>query len=112
MTLDDVLTRTAKLPDALRDVKRWIRVAVQIAEVDPEMALVRARKTVEHVLRQEWQRALPGEPIGKRMLDELLNRLRKDGHLPEHVFTFGSNVKEFGNLGAHPGADPAALPAV
>src|SRR4051812_31956129 len=107
MNIEALLARTDRLPESFRQIRNSIRRAANIAQVDPEMALVRLRTTLESVLRDIMQRASPGRNLGTITLDPLMNQLRRDGHLPEYVFALGTNVKNFGNLGAHPNDSPA-----
>lgn len=93
--------RAEQLPPSLETAKYSVEKAIQIATVDREMALVRARKTLEGVLRVIWKSAFPSEEVGTRMLDTLLIRLKKEGHIPDKVFALGTSVKTFGDFAGH-----------
>lgn len=94
--------RVAPPTSVLRD---WVRQAVAIAEADPEMALTRARKVLEFVVRQVYE-ARVAEPPGKRDLLELLQRIVKDEHLPKRVAAYAHTVRELGNVGTHSFTEP------
>ncbi len=65
------------------------------------MALTKARKVLESVLRRVWEHFLPNEPVGTRPLEEVLQRLQKNGYLPRKQAAYASAVKELGNVGTH-----------
>ena len=48
------------------------------------MALTRARKVLEYVIRDVYERRIK-EPPGTRPLENLLQRLVKDGHFPDRL---------------------------
>lgn len=70
-----------------------------LSSVDSEMALVRARRALDVMLRSTC-RAEDIEP-GTRPLDELLTQLRRAGVLPRVVESHCRVIKDFGNLAAH-----------
>ena len=74
---------------------------VAVAEADPEMALTKAAKVLEGVLRRVWEHFIPNEPIGTRPLEEVLQRLQKNGYLPRKQAAYAVAVKELGNVGTH-----------
>jgi CheY-like chemotaxis protein len=82
---------------SLRD---GIRKAVEIASIDPEMALTRSRKVLELVLRDVYQRRCNESP-GTRPLENLVHRLVKDGHLPRTLEAYATTVRLLGNVGGH-----------
>ena len=95
-----LLDRLDHLSDQFRELRDGVRMAVLVADLDPEMALARARKVLEYVVREVYERRV-GEPPGTRMLDELLKRIVKDGHLPPRLEAYANTVRMLGNVGAH-----------
>ncbi len=96
--LDDRLSRLSSQMDELR---QNVRQVAAVAEADPEMALTKARKVLESVLRRVWEHFIPNEPIGTRPLEEVLQRLQKNGFLPRKQAAYAVAVKELGNVGTH-----------
>src|SRR6516225_3354514 len=82
--LQPLLRRLEQLSDQFRELREGVQKAVLVAQVDPEMALTRARKVLEYVVRDVYQRRL-NEPPGTRPLENLLQRLVKDGFLPDRA---------------------------
>ena len=99
-TPKDVLTRLDKLSGQMEELRDGFKQAVAIADLDPDMALTRARKVLEFVVRDVFQRHT-GEEAGTRPLENLLQRLVKDGHLPKRVSAYANAVRELGNVGTH-----------
>jgi hypothetical protein len=61
-----------------------VQRAIRIADEDPEMALTRARKVLEYFVRDVYERRV-NEPPGTRPLENLLQRLVKDGYFPDRL---------------------------
>jgi formylglycine-generating enzyme required for sulfatase activity len=99
-SLQPLLARLDQLPDEFREVRDGVRRAVDIADRDPEMALTRVRKVLEFVVREVHERRVK-EPPGTRPLENLLQRLVKDEHLPARVAAYANSVRELGNVGTH-----------
>ena len=53
------------------------------------------------MLRRVWEHFILNEPIGTRPLEEVLQRLQKNGHLPRKQAAYAVAVKELGNVGTH-----------
>lgn len=66
----------------------------------PEMALTRARKVLEHVVRDVYERRVE-EPPGTRPLENLLQRLVKDGYFPDRLDAYATAIRKLGNVGTH-----------
>ena len=96
--LDD---RLGHLSSQMEELRESVRQVVVVAEADPEMALTKARKVLEGVLRRVWEHFIPSEPIGTRPLEEVLQRLQKNGYLPRKQAAYAVAVKELGNVGTH-----------
>ncbi len=56
---------------------------------------------LESVLRRVWEHFIPNEPIGTRPLEEVIQRLQKNGYLPRKQAAYAIAVKELGNVGTH-----------
>lgn len=96
----ELLRRLDHLSDQFLELRDGVQKAVRIAAEDPEMALTRARKVLELVVRDVYERHC-GEPAGTRPLENLLQRLVKDGHLPRRLSAYANGVRELGNVGTH-----------
>ncbi len=83
--------------DELRDL---VAKAVLLADNDTEMALTRIRKVLEWLIKDAYQRLVKSPP-GTQPLENLLQRLLKDGHLPLHLAPYTTFIRELGNAGAH-----------
>jgi hypothetical protein len=99
-TLQDLLARLDRISGQLQELREGVKQAITIADLDPEMALTRARKVLEFVVRDIFQRRVGEEP-GTRPLENLLQRLSKDGHLPKRLAAYANAVRELGNVGTH-----------
>jgi formylglycine-generating enzyme required for sulfatase activity len=96
-SLQPLLARLDGLPAELRD---GVEKAIRVAELDPEMALTRSRKVLESVVREVYERRI-NEPAGTRPLENLLQRLVKEGHLPTRLDAHANAVRLLGNVGTH-----------
>jgi formylglycine-generating enzyme required for sulfatase activity len=96
----DLLGRIDRLSGQFEELREGIKKAVDVARVDPEMAVIRARKVLEYVVRDVFIRRL-GEPPGTRPLENLIQRLVKDGHFPPKLEAYTETIRKLGNVGAH-----------
>src|SRR5262245_39368327 len=64
------------------------------------MALTRARKVLEYVIRDVYSRRY-SEPPGTRPLENLLQRLVKDGYFPDRLDAYATTIRKLGNVGTH-----------
>ncbi len=99
-SLQPLLTRLERLSDEFREIREGIEKAVLVAKVDPEMALTRARKVLELVVREIFQRRV-NEPPGTRPLENLIQRLVKDGYFPDRLDAYASTIRKLGNVDTH-----------
>ena len=95
-----LLDRLDRLSDEFRELREGVQKAIRIADEDPEMALTRARKVLEHVIRDVYQRRC-NEPPGSRPLENLIQRLVKDGYFPDRLDAYATTVRKLGNVGTH-----------
>jgi hypothetical protein len=98
--LRDLERRVASLSDEFRELREGMQRALLIAEQDPEMALTRARKVLEQIVREVFVARCAEDP-GTRPLENLIQRLVKDGHMPTLVEAYASTVRKLGNVGTH-----------
>ena len=99
-SLQDLIARLDQLSDGFAEVREGVRKAVLGADLDPEMALTRARKVLEYVVRDVYQHRVK-EPPGTRPLENLLDRLAKDGHFPLRLNAYANFIRMLGNVGTH-----------
>jgi hypothetical protein len=88
------------LSDEFIELREGVRKAILVADLDPEMSLTRARKVLEYVVRDVFERRI-NEPPGTRPLENLLQRLLKDGFFPERLDAYANTVRKLGNVGTH-----------
>ncbi len=96
------------LPVEARELREGIDRALDIADRDPEMALTRTRKVMEFIIRQVFEKDV-GEDPGTRPLENLLQRLVKDEHLPRVIGAYANAVRELGNIATHDFAGDVAI---
>jgi eukaryotic-like serine/threonine-protein kinase len=99
-TLQYLIDRLNQLSDQFQELRAGVLRAVHIADEDPEMALIRSRKVLEYVVRDVFVRRV-GEPPGTRPLENLIQRLVKDGHFPPRLEAYTETIRRLGNVGAH-----------
>jgi formylglycine-generating enzyme required for sulfatase activity len=99
-SFQDLIARLDELSDRFADLRDGVRKAVLVADVDPEMALTRVRKVLEYMVRDVFERRVK-EPPGTRPLENLLQRLVKEGFFPERLDAYATTVRKLGNVGTH-----------
>jgi hypothetical protein len=99
-SLQHLLDRINGLSDQFHELREGVLLAIQIANHDPEMALIRARKVLEYLIRDVYVRRV-GEPPGTRPLENLIQRLVRDGRVPPRVEAYTETIRKLGNVGAH-----------
>jgi formylglycine-generating enzyme required for sulfatase activity/tetratricopeptide (TPR) repeat protein len=98
--LQNLIDRLNRLSEQFKELREGVRKALDCATVDPEMALIRSRKVLEYVVRDVFVRRVQ-EPPGTRPLENLIQRLVKDGHLPPRLEAYTETIRKLGNVGAH-----------
>jgi formylglycine-generating enzyme required for sulfatase activity len=98
--LASLARRLEELSAQVQELREGIRQSVAIAARDPEMSLTRARKVLEYMLRDVYERKV-GEPAGTRPLENLVQRLVRDAHLPKRLAAYANAIRELGNVGTH-----------
>jgi hypothetical protein len=99
-SFNDLLIRLAGFPAPFLVLRDGVQKAIDIADRDPEMALTRSRKVLEWVIREVYERRI-NEPPGTRPLENLLQRLVKDGFFPTRLDAYANTVRMLGNVGTH-----------
>jgi hypothetical protein len=77
-SLQDLIARLDQFSDGFAEVREGVRKAVLGADLDPEMARTRARKVLEYVIRDVYQRRVK-EPPGTRPLENQPPRSARQG---------------------------------
>lgn len=76
----------------------------KIVEIDLQMAATRARICCEYIIRDVFRQEFE-EP--KKTLHYLIDKLQKNGKLPDHVKIVARFIKDLGNITSH--SDPISL---
>jgi hypothetical protein len=99
-SIESLLEELDDLPDEFVEIKVGVRKAVQVAPVDPDMALTRIRKVLEYIIRVVFQRQYNEKP-GTRPLENLIQRLTNDGFFPGKLNAYATVIRQLGNVGTH-----------
>ncbi len=99
-SLQALLGQLEHLTDQFHELRSGIHQVLKIADASPEMALTRARKVLEYVIRDVYERRVQ-EPPGTRPLESLLQRLVKDGFFPTRLDAYANTIRKLGNVGTH-----------
>src|SRR5207302_10316743 len=99
-SVQDFLHQLDRLSDEFHELREGVHKAVRVADLGPERALTRARKVLELVVRDVYERRVK-EPPGTRPLENLVQRLVKDGFLPDRLDAYATTVRKLGNVGTH-----------
>jgi hypothetical protein len=95
-----LLDRLDHLSGQFAELRDGVQKAIRIAGEDPDMALTRARKVLEYIVRDVYERNIK-EPPGTRPLENLLQRLVKDGYFPDRLDAYANTIRKLGNVGTH-----------
>src|SRR5262249_576967 len=99
--LRELLDRLPDFPAPLQGMREEVVRAITDAERDPVTSLVYARRVLEHVLRDVFDRHIPEEKAGARPLENVLQRVAKEGHFPGELVGFATAVKDLANRVVH-----------
>jgi hypothetical protein len=99
-TLARLRERLERIAARDRVVGDDMREAISAAGRDSVSCAIRARRVVEHVVRDVHDRRV-GKPCGSQPLEGVLARIVKDGHFPEDLAGFVGAVKGLANRVAH-----------
>src|SRR5437879_2437995 len=94
------ITRFSPAGPATVELADGIGHLVQTATADPSAGLMRVRKTLQFVIEAAYQRRFK-EPPGTRPLENLLQRLVKEGEFPKRLAASANLIRDLGNVGAH-----------
>src|SRR3979490_1691550 len=108
-TFQELIERLDRLSGEFDELRSGVLRAIRIADDDPEMALTRARKVLEYVVREVYERRVE-EPPGTRPLENLLQRLVKDGHFPERLSAYANTGRKLGKGEPHPVCEQVTAP--
>src|SRR5437879_546003 len=97
LSFQSLLIRLDHISGPFRELREGVQKAILVADLDPEMALTRSRKVLELVVREVYERRI-NEPPGTRPLENLLQRLVKDGHFPDRLDAYATTVRKLGNV--------------
>ena len=99
-SLQSLLNRLERLSGQFQELRVGVQEAIKIADISPEMALTRSRKVLEYLVRDVYERRI-SEPPGTRPLENLLQRLVKDGFFPDRLDAYANTIRKLGNVGTH-----------
>jgi hypothetical protein len=97
---NDLMIRLDLLELRLPELRDRFQRATRLISDDPEMALIRSRKVLEYVVRDVFVRRVK-EPPGARPLENLIQRLVKDGHFPQRLEAYTETIRRLANISAH-----------
>ncbi len=99
-SLQCLLDRLEHVSDQFQELRDGVGQVIKIADASPEMALTRARKVLEYVIRDVYERRINRAP-GTRPLENLLQRLVKEGFFPDRLDAYANTIRKLGNVGTH-----------
>jgi hypothetical protein len=99
-SLCELLCRVDRLSGRLGRLGDDMRAAIEDAELNSVASAIRARRVLDHIVRQTFERNVK-EPAGSRPMEQLLTRIAKDGHFPDDLTGFAYAVKGLANRVAH-----------
>jgi hypothetical protein len=92
--------RINRIPDQFWDLRLEAEKAVKIGVEDPDAALVRARKVMDHIARDLYEHRFQGT-AGTRPQAELIDSLVKAEVFPRHLKAHAAFIREMGNTATH-----------
>jgi hypothetical protein len=107
-SLKALIGRLEDLSEPYRELRDGVQKAIQVADVDPEMALTRTCKVLEYVIRDVYERRIQ-EPPGTRPLENLLQRIVKNGYFPDRLDAYANTIRKLGNVGTHTFGEKVAV---
>ncbi len=82
------------------EISDGVKKAITLCNIDPEMALGRARKVLDFILADLYKREFGRSP-GTQPLENLIQQLSKANKLPRTMVAYANSVRELGNVGIH-----------
>ena len=104
--VDQCSSQAIELLTHFQELREQIRQAIDIAQRDPEMSLIRARKVLEYIVTDIYDDVLKPKRAGTQPLEGLVQTLVKEGQFPNRLAAYADMVRGLGNVVAH-GRDKA-----
>ncbi len=82
------------------EISDGVKKAITLANIDPDMALGRARKVLDFIISDLYKREFGRSP-GTQPLENSVQQLAKAGKLPRTMVAYANSVRELGNVGIH-----------
>src|SRR5580704_6047520 len=82
------------------EISDGVKKAITLSNIDPDMALGRARKVLDFIIADLYKREF-GRPPGTQPLQNSVQQLAKAGKLPRTMVAYANSVRELGNVGIH-----------
>ena len=82
------------------EISDGVKKAITLANIDPDMALGRARKVLDFLVSDLYRREFGRSP-GTQPLENSVQQLAKAGKLPRTMVAYANSVRELGNVGIH-----------
>ncbi len=82
------------------EISDGVKKAITLANIDPDMALGRARKVLDFIIADLYKREF-GRAPGTQPLENSVQQLAKAGKLPRTMVAYANSVRELGNVGIH-----------
>ena len=82
------------------EISDGVKKAITLANIDPDMALGRARKVLDFIISDLYRREF-GRGPGTQPLENSVQQLAKAGKLPRTMVAYANSVRELGNVGIH-----------
>src|SRR5579863_396120 len=82
------------------EISDGVKKAITLANIDPDMALGRARKVLDFLVADLYKREFGRSP-GTQPLENSVQQLAKAGKLPRTMVAYANSVRELGNVGIH-----------
>ncbi len=82
------------------EISDGVKKAITLSNIDPDMALGRARKVLDFIVSDLYKREFGRSP-GTQPLENSVQQLAKAGKLPRTMLAYANSVRELGNVGIH-----------
>ncbi|MEN6520521.1 MAG: BREX system Lon protease-like protein BrxL [Armatimonadota bacterium] len=99
-------SRIARLEMLFPAVGSEIRKAQELSESQPDIALLSARRGLELLLREIYEKLIGSDP-GRMPLFDMLTELDRGDYIPEPITQHLHSVRTLGNIAAH--GDPTSV---
>jgi len=102
LTKDTPLKPIDRIEKRLNCLEDWIKIKLvashQIMDTDPEMAVVRAGKTAESIVKDIYRKHHDG---GESNVSTMIKKLSTDGIIPEHITIWMNTIRKLRNEAVH-----------